>query len=55
MCNSFLGAKASPVRGACQIAHNFVAYIIYYFSQKEKRITKNLHPGLLFGHIYDII
>ena len=35
--------------------YNFVSYIIYYFFQKEKRVTKNLHLGLLFGNFYDII
>ena len=35
--------------------HKFVSYIIYYFSQKEKQVTKNLHLGLLFGNFYDNI
>ena len=56
-----LGNPPSPSMFVCKmfgmvrIAHNFVAHIIYYFSQKEKHITKNLHLGLLFGHLYDII
>ena len=50
---TFLAEQEStaPGRGL----YNFVSYIIYYFSQKEKRVTKNLHLGLLFGNFYDII
>ena len=34
---------------------NYQLLIISYFSQKEKQITKNLQPGLLFVHFYSII
>ena len=49
---TFLAEQESTAPGR---VNNFVSYIIYYFSQKEKRVTKNLHLGLLFGNFYDNI
>ena len=49
---TFLAEQESTAPGR---VNNFVFYIIYYFSQKEKQVTKNLRLGLLFGHFYGIV